>query len=348
MENKPLLSIYIPTYNRSKYVKRLIESIIQQEWSDSDIFEIVISDNVSDDDTEEIIKDYALKNKNIKYHKNEKNIWADKNILQWAKICNWEYVWIIWSDDFLVKWWLKEIINIIKESRPQLIIANYYELFDQTFDFKKIYDTWKVNLHNITNKKIKFNSMPELIKFLGSRQDISEVISCFSFISMFCFNRQFFLYNTENLRKEKKKDFDNYISKHYFGLPITIYSWLSEHTDIIFVDKIIIGAQRNNNESTRDMNTRIIKCYIDVLYTIFKKNSYKISFIPLFSKLIIRWCIFFIWNKTKKILIKLWIYNIIMKIWLKNSKKIIYFFIILFIFFIILFIFFINMALKIF
>lgn len=77
-EKKPLLSICIPTYNRSKYLKESIESIItQKEFLDGTV-EIVISDNASTDDTEQIVAEYAEKYYNIYYSKNEVNV-IDKN-----------------------------------------------------------------------------------------------------------------------------------------------------------------------------------------------------------------------------------------------------------------------------
>ena len=75
---KPLLSIFIPTYNRSKYLKRSLDSIIiQDEFLDGRV-EIVISDNASTDDTEEVVKPYLEKYTNIYYSKNTENV-RDKN-----------------------------------------------------------------------------------------------------------------------------------------------------------------------------------------------------------------------------------------------------------------------------
>ena len=63
--DKPLLSICIPTYNRSKYLKNSIESIIcQQEFLDGKV-EIVISDNASEDDTPSAVKAYTDRYSNV-------------------------------------------------------------------------------------------------------------------------------------------------------------------------------------------------------------------------------------------------------------------------------------------
>jgi len=63
---KPYLSICIPTYNRANYLKNTLESIVSSNiFQTTHLIEIVISDNVSSDNTGEIVTDF-------------KNIYPDK------------------------------------------------------------------------------------------------------------------------------------------------------------------------------------------------------------------------------------------------------------------------------
>ncbi len=75
---KPVISICIPTYNRSRQLEQSIESIICQKEFVEGLVEIVISDNASTDNTETICKEYLELYSNFLYFKNEKNI-ANKN-----------------------------------------------------------------------------------------------------------------------------------------------------------------------------------------------------------------------------------------------------------------------------
>lgn len=71
--NQPLLSICIPTYNRGNILKENLKDIIKlPEFDDS--IEIVISDNASTDNTEEVAKSFTSFYKNIKYYRNEANV----------------------------------------------------------------------------------------------------------------------------------------------------------------------------------------------------------------------------------------------------------------------------------
>ncbi len=72
--NKPLLSICIPTYNRAEYLKKSIESIVCQEEFKNELVEIIVSDNVSTDDTERIGRYYAEEYDNFFYYRNEVNV----------------------------------------------------------------------------------------------------------------------------------------------------------------------------------------------------------------------------------------------------------------------------------
>lgn len=124
--NKPLLSLCIPTYNRSQYLKKSIDSIVcQKEFLDGKV-EIVISDNASDDDTREVVKPYLRRFANIFYNRNEVNV-RDKNfpiVLSEAhgvlrRLCNDTLIFVPGS--------LREMCGVVKknkERRPYICWTN--------------------------------------------------------------------------------------------------------------------------------------------------------------------------------------------------------------------------------
>ena len=58
---KPLLSICIPTYNRAEILKNTIESITTQEvFRETELVQIVVSDNASSDKTPEVMQNFLL------------------------------------------------------------------------------------------------------------------------------------------------------------------------------------------------------------------------------------------------------------------------------------------------
>jgi len=60
------VSVMVLTFNRSKLLKETIDSILNQTFKD---FEIIVVDNYSTDNTEEVVKSYN--DNRIKYFKNK-------------------------------------------------------------------------------------------------------------------------------------------------------------------------------------------------------------------------------------------------------------------------------------
>lgn len=67
----------MPTYNGSKWIKRAIDSIKAQSYTD---WELLVVDDGSTDDTGSIIKDLALNDHRIRYIKNDQNMGIQKTL----------------------------------------------------------------------------------------------------------------------------------------------------------------------------------------------------------------------------------------------------------------------------
>lgn len=68
--SRPLLSICIPTYNRSGVLDKTLYSLINNPAYNEDLVEIIVSDNCSTDDTSSVVNQY----KTIKYYRNIENV----------------------------------------------------------------------------------------------------------------------------------------------------------------------------------------------------------------------------------------------------------------------------------
>ena len=77
MINRKDVSIIIPIYNASKYLKRCLDSVINQTKTE---LEIILINDGSTDNSEEIIKEY--KDKRIRYFKNKNHILPYLNYLK--------------------------------------------------------------------------------------------------------------------------------------------------------------------------------------------------------------------------------------------------------------------------
>ena len=67
------VSVLMPAYNASLYIKEAIESVLSQTFTD---FELIIVDDCSTDDTWNVIK--SFKDKRIRAYRNKKNLGRGK------------------------------------------------------------------------------------------------------------------------------------------------------------------------------------------------------------------------------------------------------------------------------
>ncbi len=73
-----MLTIAIPTYNRAAYLSECLESVLPQIQEE---MEVIISNNASTDNTEEVVKKY-LQYPFVRYYKDKKNLGVDRNVLK--------------------------------------------------------------------------------------------------------------------------------------------------------------------------------------------------------------------------------------------------------------------------
>jgi len=92
----PKVSICIPAYRQIKFLKRTIESVLEQHF---DNYEIVITDDSPEDSVKELVKEY-LPNDRIKYHRNEIRLGSPENWNASVKMAQGEYIKILHHDDW--------------------------------------------------------------------------------------------------------------------------------------------------------------------------------------------------------------------------------------------------------
>jgi len=125
--NRPLLSICIPTYNRDRYLKECLDSIICQ-FKDKEIFnqvEILVSDNASEDNTQNLVKEYQKEFSNIHYIRNLINIGSAKNIFQAYCQSKGKYLWPVCDDDIVEDGALKYLINSLSRCDYSAVLLNF-------------------------------------------------------------------------------------------------------------------------------------------------------------------------------------------------------------------------------
>ncbi|MCX6723784.1 MAG: glycosyltransferase family 2 protein [Candidatus Staskawiczbacteria bacterium] len=114
--NKPLISIAIPTYNRAVFLQNLLSHIAPEANELEGIFQICISNNCSTDNTSEVVAGFQTRYPGlISYNENSENLGYDGNVLKIMEMSDGEFVWLLGDDDMIVDGGFKKVINFIKD-----------------------------------------------------------------------------------------------------------------------------------------------------------------------------------------------------------------------------------------
>lgn len=127
-QSSPLLSFAVPLRNAEKHVQRLLTSLLDQDFSD---FEIVISDNASDDRTGEICQEYARCHPCIRYSRNPENIGLNANFNRVLELARGKYVrWIGW-DDWLEPDYARRCVEVLEANPHTIAVSTYQDFVDE-------------------------------------------------------------------------------------------------------------------------------------------------------------------------------------------------------------------------
>tara|TARA_E500000178_G_C16961645_1_gene726330 strand:- start:519 stop:1421 length:903 start_codon:yes stop_codon:yes gene_type:complete len=130
-KNNPLVSIVIPTYNRANFLKKAIDSVLNQTYSK---LELIIVDDHSTDNTDKIISSYN--DERLKYLKNNsKGIIASSRNMG-IRNSRGEWIAFLDSDD----WWTLDKLEICLKDINEETDFIYHDLeiiYDKTNSFLK-------------------------------------------------------------------------------------------------------------------------------------------------------------------------------------------------------------------
>lgn len=149
------LSVIIPIYNHEKYIKKCLETILEDFPSNS---EIIIIDDVCTDKSIKIIE--SLHSPYIKILHNEKNMGCAYNLNRGIEAAQGKYIGINYSDDFVEKGFYKKMLDTAIEQDADVVCANIAD-YDEKNETISYNDITVGNLYYGVNKeKIQLKEEP--------------------------------------------------------------------------------------------------------------------------------------------------------------------------------------------
>ena len=139
------VTIIVPVYNVEKYLKKCLDSLVNQTY-DKNKYEIYIINDASKDNSLNIIKEYQKKYSNITLYdlKNNKGVSHARNI--GIKNAKGKYLLFCDSDDYYELDAIEKLITYAKNNDSDFVMANYYIAKDN--------NNIKVNTTNYFKKEV--------------------------------------------------------------------------------------------------------------------------------------------------------------------------------------------------
>ncbi|WP_052055815.1 glycosyltransferase family 2 protein [Myxosarcina sp. GI1] len=133
-EKHPLVSIGLPVYNGENFIEQAIDSILAQTFKD---FELIISDNASNDKTEAICRKYVTKDKRIRYYRNSQNLGAAPNFNRVYELSTGTYFKWLAHDDLCEPEFIERCVHLFEKDDSIVLCNSRVKIIDacgQTMD----------------------------------------------------------------------------------------------------------------------------------------------------------------------------------------------------------------------
>lgn len=192
LENNIKISIIVPVYNVKDYIRKSIDSYLNQDF---DNYEIILVDDGSNDGSEFICDEYKEKFKNIIVI-HQKNSGAHNARNAALKIANGKYICFFDADDYVEKNMLKELYQIAEKNELDLVISGFF------------IDTYYNNNDYITLKYIPSISVENSIEVVKDKNKFRE-------LAVLNFDNNMFYSPWNKIYKK------SYLDKNHITFPIT-------------------------------------------------------------------------------------------------------------------------------
>lgn len=127
LSSDPLVSVIMPVYNAQKYLKRAIESILNQTYQH---FEFIIVDDASTDSSSKMLKSFKRKDKRISLIRNKENLGVTKSLNEGIAAASGKYIIRMDADDWSYPDRFKLQVELMKNNPDVVVSGSYVEVCD--------------------------------------------------------------------------------------------------------------------------------------------------------------------------------------------------------------------------
>lgn len=171
---KDLVSVIIPTYNRSNMIDKAIQSCIDQDYFPIEI--IVVDDNANNIDERIKTKKIVDKYNNVKLIQNDTNLGGALTRNKGIEMANGKYVAFLDDDDYFTRDKISKQMKLMKELEKQKIEVGMIYCYKYTYDKNNnIGKSRKVNVEGNCLYKHMLNIMETTSTWLCPKEVLIKV-----------------------------------------------------------------------------------------------------------------------------------------------------------------------------
>ncbi len=136
--NNPLVSIGLPVHNGQETIENVVKSVLAQ---DHENIELIISDNASEDGTEEICRELARADVRVAYHRRPENVGLLRNFTGTVQLARGTYFRWIGDDDWIHPGYVSRCLEVFAEDTRLVLVSTQlgYMLSDGSVE-SAVYD----------------------------------------------------------------------------------------------------------------------------------------------------------------------------------------------------------------
>lgn len=273
-----LISVIIPAFNAEKFIKRTVESVINQTYTN---IEVIIVDDGSTDKTKEICQELEKEDRRIKlFSKENEGVSEARNF--GINYSNGKYIMFLDADDKYEKDIVKNMYQKMIEENVDIVRANYY--IKKSNVYRKNNERFEIKKYNkneireylipaILEEKIRcyvwllMIKRELVVKFhqeLHIFEDANFYLEVFAkAVSIYLMNETLYCYCTENETSLTKQNIEKNID------------------NMLLANKVIKNTlkkyQLDTLENTQRIDTRILIDIVNYIYVIQYQKNFRSS-----------------------------------------------------------------------
>ena len=278
MNNIPKVSIIIPCYNVEEYIEKCIKSVLNQTYEN---LEVILIDDGSTDNTNQVILKTTMNKENIKYITN-KNAGVSNARNTGIKAATGDYIMFIDSDDYISSNMIKNMQKLMERYNTDLVKCNIKKEYisrQKTEKVKPIYS------------KVRYIQSSSFCNTIHKKILSTETMNsaCASIYKTKIIKENNLLFREDIHNGEDAIFFMNYIdnSKSIVYTPTAYYNYTIKNTGLtgtalsmekLWSSKLEFIKELRNKEKKWKLskynyvNKKIIYIFISSIYRLYKKD----------------------------------------------------------------------------